>query len=237
MLTLLMALIALPAGIVLDALIERLAVPFDDGEDGEEEAPAIVTPFLHGEAGSLTVERGPERTWRRRLLVVVATVCLFAMAANRYEGGQLAVVSLYICALIICGATDLLTYRVPNLITYPAIAGAIAAGVFMPGANFLNVLFGGLLAGGVLLMPAIFTGGAGMGMGDVKLATFVGLAVGFTLVPPALLFMALGGGAVAAALLMSGLRKRGEPIPYAPFIVIGALVTLLWQGAAFASLT
>jgi hypothetical protein len=53
----------------------------------------------------------------------------------------------------------------------------------------------------------------------------------------ALLLMALAGGVVAAALLVSGRRKRGEPIPYAPFIALGAVATLLWQGSAFASLT
>jgi prepilin signal peptidase PulO-like enzyme (type II secretory pathway) len=49
--------------------------------------------------------------------------------------------------------------------------------------------------------------------------------------------MAFAGGIAAVFLLLSGLRKRGEPIPYAPFISAGALAVLLWQGAAFASLT
>jgi leader peptidase (prepilin peptidase)/N-methyltransferase len=106
----------------------------------------------------------------------------------------------------------------------------------MPGADILEVIAGGALAGGVLFLPAIFTGGVGMGMGDVKLAAFVGLALGFAYTVPALLFMALGGGAVAVVLLVTGLRKRKEPIPYAPFISGGALAALLWQGTAFVAL-
>ena len=43
--------------------------------------------------------------------------------------------------------------------------------------------------------------------------------------------------AVAATLLVSGSRKRGEPIPYAPFISAGALVALLGAGASFTSLS
>jgi prepilin signal peptidase PulO-like enzyme (type II secretory pathway) len=239
MLTILMALIGLPVGVALDVLIERLATEQYDDEDEDTEATSISAgPSLHAEAGSLLVEHEPEHLWRRRAIVVGATAALFAIAATRYEGAtELAVVSAYICALLVCAATDLLSYRVPNVITYPAILGAIAAAAFMPGANLYDALFGGLLAGGILLLPAIFTGGVGMGMGDVKLALFVGLAVGFQLVPIALLVMALGGGIVALALLVSGLRKRGEPIPYAPFISAGALVTLLGLGSTFTSLT
>jgi prepilin signal peptidase PulO-like enzyme (type II secretory pathway) len=240
MLTLLLALIGLPAGFVLDAIIGRLATaPYED-EEGEETAEPVglAAPSLHGEAGSLLIEQEATHTWRRRLLTVAATTGLFAIAAARYEGGgALAVVCVYLCALLICASTDLLSYRVPNVITYPAILGAIVAGAFMPGSNFLDAVFGGLLAGGVLLLPALLTGGVGMGMGDVKLAAFVGLAVGFQLIPVALLAMAITGGAVAAFLLVSGLRKRGEPIPYAPFIAGGAIATLLWQGAVFSSLT
>jgi prepilin signal peptidase PulO-like enzyme (type II secretory pathway) len=239
MLTILMALIGLPVGVALDVLIERLATEQYDDEDEDAEPTAISAgPSLHAEAGSLLIEHEPEHVWRRRAIVVGATAALFAIAATRYDNAaELAVVSAYICALLICAATDLLSYRVPNVITYPAILGAIAAAAFMPGANLYDALFGGLLAGGILLLPAIFTGGVGMGMGDVKLALFVGLAVGFQLVPIALLVMALGGGMVALALLVSGRRKRGEPIPYAPFISAGALTTLLGLGATFTSLS
>ena len=51
-----------------------------------------------------------------------------------------------------------------------------------------------------------------------------------------MLIMALGGGAVAARVLITGIRDKGEPIPYAPFISVGGLVVLLWFGAAFAHL-
>jgi leader peptidase (prepilin peptidase)/N-methyltransferase len=124
-------------------------------------------------------------------------------------------------------------YRVPNAVTYPAIVIALAVGATMSGASMVDVGIGGALAGGVFLLPALFTGGIGMGMGDVKLAAFVGLALGLEHVAPAMLITALGGGAVALFLLLTGLRKRGEPIPYAPFIAAGGLAALLWQGTAF----
>lgn len=237
MIALYLALIGLIVGLVLDTLIVRLAVPPGDEPDDEIEEPAPPPTFLHAEAGSLVLGHDSSgRAWARRLLVVGATAGLFAAAATRYDdASHLAVVTAYVCVLLVCAATDALSFRVPNVVTYPAIVGALVVGAIMPDANLAEVIAGGALAGGVLLLPALFTGGVGMGMGDVKLAAFVGLALGFTNVAPALLFMALAGGLAAVLLLATGLRKRREPIPYAPFISAGALATILWQGTAFVS--
>ena len=251
MVSLYLAAIGLAVGLALDALIVRLAVsPYDDDDGGdadeedvaEEDSAEIAASgalaAAHAEAGALVLALdGSRAAWTRRLLVVAATAGLFAAAGARYDDAtQLAVVTAYICVLLLCAGTDALSYRVPNVVTYPAIVGALVVGLAMPGADIYEVLAGGALAGGVLLLPALLTGGRGMGMGDVKLVAFAGLALGFANVAPALLFMALGGGLVAAVLLISGLRSRGEPIPYAPFISAGALATLLWQGAAFVRL-
>jgi prepilin signal peptidase PulO-like enzyme (type II secretory pathway) len=175
--------------------------------------------------------------WRRAAVIAV-TAGLFATAGVRYQDpSHLALVTAYIAILIVCATTDVLAYRVPNVVTYPGMLLAVIAGALMPEADLLRVLGGGALAGGILLAPALVTRGQGLGMGDVKLAVFVGLALGLSLTLPALLLMALSGGAAAAALLLTGRRHRGDPIPYAPFISLGAVAVLLWQGAAFHSFT
>jgi prepilin signal peptidase PulO-like enzyme (type II secretory pathway) len=235
-----LALIGLPAGLIVDALITRLAVPPDDDLDGEAEEAEGPTPagFLQAERGSLVLEaESSARVWVRRALVLLATSGLFAVAALRYdEPGHVAIVAAYICVLLICAGTDLLAYRVPNVITYPAIVGAFVVGATVSGADLKEVAAGGGLGFAVLLVPSLLTGGAGMGMGDVKLLAFVGLATGFENLVPAMLFMALLGGVVAVLLLATGIRKRGEAIPYAPFISAGALAAILWQGTAFIDL-
>jgi Flp pilus assembly protein protease CpaA len=263
MLVLYLALIGVPVGFALDALAVRLAVAPDEdsaefAEANEEEAapaepeadendlsalessggPPPQHTSVHAEAGSLVVsDDNPRSSWLRRLLVIAVTAGLFAVAALRFDdASHLAVVTAYVCVLVICATTDALAFRVPNVVTYPALVGALIVGATMPHAEILEVVAGGALAGGVLFLPAIFTGGVGMGMGDVKLAAFVGLTLGFAYTAPALLFMALSGGAVAILLLVTGARKRGEPIPYAPFISAGALVALFWQGTAFVAL-
>jgi prepilin signal peptidase PulO-like enzyme (type II secretory pathway) len=235
-----MAIIGVIAGLVLDELIARLArepyerIDLDDDIPGEHH-PRVE---LSSETGAMEMP-GLLTTGApyRRLVVVVATTMVFAVLGSRFEGAdwQLAVAAIYAGALIICTATDLLAYRVPNAVTYPAIIGALIIGLVAPDANRLNVVSGGLLFGGLLFVPALLTGGA-MGMGDVKLALFIGFALGLTFVVPAMLIMAMSGGLAAAILLVTKLRGKGDPIPYAPFIAGGALVSMLISGTAFYSI-
>jgi Flp pilus assembly protein protease CpaA len=266
-----LAVIGAVVGLALDAIVVRLAVPFDDEdeegeleEEGEEtptplaSAPADLRPLplgegegndrarpeglrsgssLASESGALVMERY-ESKWLRRPAIVLATAGLFAAAGVRYEEPlHLAVVTAYLCALIVCASTDALCFRVPNVITYPAILLALAAGLLMPDANAATVIAGGVVAGGVLLVPSLLTGGVGMGMGDVKLAAFIGFALGLEFVVPAMLVMALLGGLAAAVLLVLRLRKRRQPIPYAPFISAGGILAIMMVGTAFESLS
>jgi leader peptidase (prepilin peptidase)/N-methyltransferase len=108
-------------------------------------------------------------------------------------------------------------------------------GSVMPGADRTNVMLGGFVTGGVFLGMSILTRG-GMGLGDVKLAFFTGFALGLMLGIPALLVTAVSGGVIAIVLMVTGIRSRKDPIPYAPFIALGALYMLLMQGTAFTDL-
>lgn len=235
-----MAIAGIIAGLVIDELIARLArEPYERG-DLDDDIPGTPAPrvALSSETGAMEMP-GLLTTASpyRRLVVVVATTMIFALLGARFEGTdwQLAIAAMYASALIICTATDLLAYRVPNAVTYPAILAALIIGMVAPDANRLNVLFGGLLFGCLLFVPALLTGGA-MGMGDVKLAFFIGFALGLTFVVPAMLIMAMSGGLAAAVLLVTKLRGKGDPIPYAPFIAGGALVSMLISGTAFYSI-
>ena len=236
----LMALAGLLVGIVLDLIVAKLArEPYEhpDAEQGAPgAAPSVSAPHLASEHGALDLPALLDgKSAFRRAAIVLATAAIFAAIGMRYEGDSLhlAIVSGYASAFIICASTDLLAFRVPNVVTYPAIIAAFVIGMTIPDANRLNVAFGGLLFGGLLFIPAML---AGMGMGDVKLALLVGLVLGLTLVVPAMIYMAIGGGLAAVFLLVTKVRGRRDPIPYAPFIAGGALIVILTQGVAFVEL-
>jgi len=237
-----MALLGFIVGFGLDEAIARLArEPFErreaDTSPGDEQEAHHGLLDLGGEAGVMALPWSlTGGSLLRRLLVVAATTALFATAGSRYEGHPWAmlVAAGYIAVLIVCASTDIIAYRVPNAISYPAIVAALLIGLFTPGTDRASMGFGALLAGGLFLGCAILPG-APMGMGDVKLALFIGLALGLLLVVQAMLIMALAGGAVATALLVVKVlgRRNISYMFYAPFISIGAITVLLTQGTVF----
>ena len=242
MTVLIMAIVGLMAGFGLDEAIARLSrEPYERTDDEEEDGLQSETPTtfeLSSETGALAMPSAlTTASMYRRAMVVAATGAIFALVGLRYEGDWLhiAIVAGYAAALIVCTGTDLLAYRVPNVVTYPAIIAAITIGLVMPDANRADVLVGGALSGGTFLAMSILTRG-GMGMGDVKLAFFTGFALGLTFGVAALLITAIGGGVIAVLLLVTRIRDRRDPSPYAPFIATGALYVLLVQGVAFAEL-
>jgi len=135
-----------------------------------------------------------------------------------------------IFALIL--VTDIERRLILNVVTYPAILLAFVASFFTPGMMWWSALAGGAIGfafflGAALVGNALFGSGA-LGGGDVKLAAFIGLITGFPLVIEALLLAILLGAAASLILLITRVRSLRDPIPYGPFLVIGAAITLLF---------
>ncbi|MEJ5308616.1 MAG: A24 family peptidase [Anaerolineae bacterium] len=135
--------------------------------------------------------------------------------------------------------TDLETKRVPNLIMLPAVGILLVIGViFGPALPTLTTWVwwrapaGGLVAFLVLRLfvtvgVAAFGPGA-MGEGDITLATYTGLVVGFPLVIISLLLMVTFGGIGAAGVVIARKGSLKTAIPYGPFIILGCVTTMLW---------
>lgn len=146
--------------------------------------------------------------------------------------------------------TDLRSRRIPNTLTFPALAVALIVRIALQGWLGLGLaLAGAFIAPAVLLLVHF---GKGIGMGDLKLAAAVGAFFGPVPAVIAMLVSAVLGGVIAIALLMrrgqlladllalflSGLpflqRKLEAPanspavmtMPYGVAIGIGSLTTL-----------
>jgi len=138
-----------------------------------------------------------------------------------------------ILALIL--VTDLARRRIPNVIVYPAIALAAMTAFFTPGLDPRSALAGGLVGFAIYLVIALIGrvayGPGALGMGDVKLATFIGLVAGFPLVIVAVVVAILSAGLTGLILIVTRLRGRRDPIPYAPFLIAGTAVAAIWGSA------
>jgi len=71
----------------------------------------------------------------------------------------------------------------------------------------------------------------GMGAGDVRLSFLCGLLTGYPLAMFAVAGSFILGGLISAALLMMGIKKRTDYIPFAPFMIVSTyLVMMLSDG-------
>lgn len=121
------------------------------------------------------------------------------------------------------------------------LAISFFAGIFPLIQTNLNPVIssvgGGIIAALILMAIAylaeLILGKEAMGGGDIKLAAVLGMFLGPYVFLS--LFLAFLIGAVVSLILLSGkLVKRGEPVPFGPFMAIGAVLTLyfgpqIWQ--------
>jgi len=139
--------------------------------------------------------------------------------------------------LVVLSAIDLERKILPNKIVLPAIAASIvlfaASAMLGPGLDaWLRGLAAGAAGFAFLFLLALISP-AGMGMGDVKLAALLGLALGYLPRGFGRLFVgfmvAFMAGAVGGLLLM--LVRRGglkSQIPFGPYLAFGTIAAVLW---------
>lgn len=130
-----------------------------------------------------------------------------------------------VCASLIAAHIDARTGRIPDRVTRPASLIALAAAA--AGGLATAAFCGALAAGGSLLFLYAITRGRGLGLGDVKLATTIGIGLG-----PAAGLVALGcafvaGGAYASWLLVTKRAERRDTLPFGPFLAAGTVLAVL----------
>ena len=102
--------------------------------------------------------------------------------------------------LIVAAANDLRFQKIPNLLTYPAMAVALVYHVVMNGLDGLLFSTAGLALGiAILIIPYLM---GGMGAGDAKLMGTVGAILGARGVFIAFLFTAIIGGVYALIVVL-----------------------------------
>jgi prepilin signal peptidase PulO-like enzyme (type II secretory pathway) len=164
----------------------------------------------------------------RALLLPSASALVFVLAAlTSDEWGPTILGGLFATIFLALMATDLERRLIPNRIVYPAILLAIALSWVWPDRSIGQIFAGGGLAFAIMLIVFIVSLGR-LGFGDVKMATLMGFVVGFPAVAVGLFFTAISAGLLAAVLMLTGVVRRGQYMPYGPFIALGAIVSLFW---------
>lgn len=126
--------------------------------------------------------------------------------------------------LIVIATIDLKTYLIPNRLTYPLILSGLVYR-WMQG-DMPAALLGGLVGGGLLLLVYLLHP-KGMGMGDVKLLTLLGILLGVRGVLRVLFWGSLSGVVLLFPLVLKGRIGYQQPVPFAPFLAFGTFIVLL----------
>ncbi len=130
---------------------------------------------------------------------------------------------------------DLRWYLLPDRIVYPlgAVAGLFAlltaAVNDRPLTTLLNAALAIVIGGGIFYLLFQLSNGKWIGGGDVKLGWLLGAVVGTPAKALLFIFIAsLLGSFVSVPLLMSKRLKRSSIVPFGPFLIIGAVLTVLF---------
>lgn len=134
--------------------------------------------------------------------------------------------------LIVMTFIDIDHQIIPDgLVLTGLIGGAVflLAGLTVP---WLDALLGLLVGGGSFYLVALLSEWIlkreGMGGGDIKLMAMIGLFLGWRMTLLAILLSVYAGGLIGGTLLLLKIKKRGEAIPFGPFIALGTLIAALY---------
>ena len=127
----------------------------------------------------------------------------------------------FLCILYLMAVcfTDIRDRVIPDWLN---LFGAIIALPFIL-TKPIGSLVGFGVAGGLMLMLALLTNG--IGGGDIKLSAVLGLILG-TQVFLALILAFVLGGIFTTFLLLTGIKKARESIPFGPFLALGGAISL-----------
>lgn len=113
----------------------------------------------------------------------VATALLFGLAAAEHDDWRLLALFVLLAASVALSIVDLVQYRLPNVILFPAIVASgsiLVVGEIAQGDTtaLSYAVVGALVYSGILLLMHLISP-AGMGFGDVKLALLLGMFAGW----------------------------------------------------------
>jgi len=183
-------------------------------------------------------------------IVEITTAFLFLLILNFSAlGGQflnLAYLAIIGSALIVIFVFDLKHYIIPDKIIYPLVGLVFSYRIFeflefnnwilienwklkMENLDiFLNPLYSAALAASFFAAIFFVSKGRAMGFGDVKLALFMGLFLGWPNILLALFIAFILGGIIGILLIAASKKSLKSQVPFGPFLIAGTFISFFW---------
>lgn len=155
-------------------------------------------------------------------MVELMTIALFVLSVLEFGLSEQALAASLLAAyLIVTAFIDIDHLLIVDAVTIPvAVAGVVLALLMHRGLDALEgAALGALVFGAIYLL----TRGAGLGLGDVKLAACLGIFLGLAGGLAAFAASFVIGTSIALPVLLLRKRRQRDVLPFGPFLVLGAL--------------
>lgn len=174
-------------------------------------------------------------------LVELATGILFVLLLNyelrimNYEilNPEFILNSLFLiltsCFLIIIFVYDLKHFIILDKVIYSAIVVVFLYNLILNSQFIIhNSIFAAFGAAIFFLIIILISKGRWMGLGDVKLAFFMGLLLGYPNILVALFLTFLIGAIIGIGLILAKKKTLKSKVSFGPFLVTGTFIALFW---------
>jgi leader peptidase (prepilin peptidase)/N-methyltransferase len=142
--------------------------------------------------------------------------------------------AIFVVVLVVLSVIDFERGLLPNRIVLPATGVILALQLaFFPDHAVEYIV--STLGAGLFFLVAYLAYRAGLGLGDVKFACLLGAGLGQGVVLGIFLGMFFAGIAGVIIVARKGLDARKQTIPLGPFLALGAIVSLFFNGDSFVS--
>jgi leader peptidase (prepilin peptidase)/N-methyltransferase len=167
----------------------------------------------------------------RYLLVEVITGALFVLAMWRLDlTWPLPVAWAFVAVLVGVAFIDYDHMIIPDKLVLPGAVVGLAASIAIEPDRWWAYLAAGVGAAAFCFALAMFWPGGGMGFGDVKMALFVGVVLGGSVLV-AFFAAFLVGSILGLYLVLVRKSSRKTKLPFGPFLAFGSVLAVLFGDA------
>ncbi|NGP45492.1 prepilin peptidase [Bacillaceae bacterium SIJ1] len=161
-------------------------------------------------------------------LTEIGTSLLFGLAIAIFGFQWDTAVALLLIALLhMVSVADVYYMKIPNNILLVSGGLLMVIHILHPETSWSASMIGAGVGFGVLFFIMLVSRG-GMGVGDVKLFLVIGFVAGWKETLLILFLASLLGALFGIIFRLAGRLKRGEAIPFAPFISGATILILFW---------
>lgn len=168
-------------------------------------------------------------------IVELLTAVLFTLAFYvLISTGTISIVTILfyfflISVAVVVAVIDIKYYLIPTTFVYGASLVALFYNYFnLSTPLFYEHILAAFAVALFFLIIVIVTRGKGMGQGDIVLVFLIGMVLGYQSTFAAMFIAFLFGALISIALIIIRRKRFGQTIPFAPFLIIGFLMSLFW---------